>query len=154
MDDSKQYFEMCGKAEEIQKGHKWQAWDYCHCEITKKVVVVSGYETDAGCYGHEIPSYLFEDRGIIGTWVEHGGCGGEGKHIWLPTQAQLQEMVCKSVDDIMWMPTLFYWGAQDWYNVTEYVSKFQTAEQLWLGYVMHKKWQKVWDGNDWIKETA
>lgn len=147
------FIKMMEKAEEIQKGHKWQAWDYCHCEITKKVVVVSGYETDAGCYGHEIPSYPFEDRGIIGTWVEHGGCDGEGKHIWLPTQAQLQEMVRGDNTVDLMVDRFFEYFTLNWSCLSSFWWKESSFEQLWLAFVMKEKYQKIWDGNDWIKES-
>ena len=26
----------------------------------------------------------------------------------------------------------------------------KSAEQLWLMYVMHEKYQKKWDGEDWV----
>lgn len=68
----------------------------------------------------------------------------------LERQDQLQEMVCETVDKVMWMPTLFYWGEQDWYWVTKYAKQFTSMEQLWLAYVMEEKYNKRWDGDEWL----
>lgn len=32
-------------------------------------------------------------------------------------------------------------------------SYFPSMEQLWLAFVMKEKYNKVWNGNDWVKET-
>lgn len=35
---------------------------------------------------------------------------------------------------------------------TKYVMVFRSMEQLWLAFVMFEKFQKRWDGQDWVKE--
>ncbi len=83
--------------------------------------------------------------------------------IWLPTQAQLQKMVkpdCKE-----WWTQLIaeFWVFNNMCEYLEpfktmdekvkYLSHFTSMEELWLAYVMKKKYGKVWDGETWIKEA-
>lgn len=77
-----------------------------------------------------------------GKWVD-----GD---VWLSSQEQLQGMVCDTVEDVMLMPTHFYFGEQDWYHATAYALKFTTVRQLWLAFVMEEKYNKVWDGEKWV----
>ena len=66
------------------------------------------------------------------------------------TQDQLQEMVGG------------FGGFEEFYNefcfpyegefgIPQYMGSCTSMEQLWLAFVMKEKYQKVWDGNDWIK---
>ncbi len=66
--------------------------------------------------------------------------------VWLPHQDQLQEMVFKDV------------GLQSICSAIEQFSKsedgagitiFGTMEQLWLAFVMEKKYNKTWNGEEW-----
>ena len=56
----------------------------------------------------------------------------ESPSIWLPRQDQLQGMV----------------------EYTVGVNKFNSMEQLWLAFVMSEKYNKKWDGKDWIKKRG
>ena len=146
MDTSETYIKMCEKAVEIQDTWEIAAWDYCYCEKEARVVVLSGYETDAGYYGHGIESYSFRDEiEIIGTWSENRGCGGEGKHIFLPRQDQLQEMVLESnhPDELLKIIGHFHDFAC---GVTP---QFDSMEQLWLAFVMKERYSKIWNGEEW-----
>ena len=68
----------------------------------------------------------------------------------LYSQNQLQEMVkekelCDLIDRfVRWEEDTGYirWG-----------DKLSSMEQLWLAFVMQDKYQKVWNGTDWIKES-
>lgn len=122
MDASKEYILMCEKAEEIQK--KWD-WDSDFCCLYNRI--------DKKCYCN-VQLYVY--------------CGKEKKnlevdreiYVWLPRQDQLQEILgminYKHVKGIIldfayWCPT-----------VTE---EFRTHEQLWLAFVMYKKYNKIWN---------
>ena len=71
--------------------------------------------------------------------------------IWLPRQDQLQDMV-KSEYECDYDMNL---------DFTEFTTNLYTheqigasMEQLWLAFVMHEKYNKKWDGEDWVKEPG
>ncbi|KKL44676.1 hypothetical protein LCGC14_2363290 [marine sediment metagenome] len=71
----------------------------------------------------------------------------DSRYTWLPTQSQLQAMV--EVRGGLGVWDLFKqfgdwcgeWGGES--------GHFATGEQLWLGFLMHEKYQKRWAGEDW-----
>ena len=83
-------------------------------------------------------------------WLRDGD--GNAKYIWLPTQSQLQEMVEHHVAKA-------WFGAQAVCLVTrkqEDIDKWMSMsfEQLWLGFVMKEKYNKVWNGEAWLKQDS
>ena len=63
------------------------------------------------------------------------------KHcIWLPRQDQLQKII--KIPNSVRMEHFFRW----WKN-----NYFPTYEQDWLAFLMEKKYQKIWNGQDWTK---
>ena len=73
------------------------------------------------------------------------------KSVWLPRQDQLQELYKRE-----WVPghklDMFYkwfmYEAEGW-------GSRNSMEQLWLGYVMDKKYGKIWDSDKgWIKKEV
>lgn len=89
--------------------------------------------------------------------------GYEGDDIWLPTQSELQSMLLPDpqakdawgepfefdgkTDNVFWL----FLGFSESLQERKYSQ--QTGEHLWLRYVMKKKYGKVWDGNDWVKDA-
>ena len=163
MDTSPQYIKLCEKAEEIQGDWKPSAWDWCYCKIYREVVILSGYETDAGYYGHGIEESVFEPKWQAFCAVEEGGIKSYKEqesfkldHAWLPTQSQLQEMVgdYQMARDYIWgigsnldnEPYLFKGAFSE-----GYILSFNSMEQLWLAFVMKEKYGKIWNGTDWVK---
>lgn len=75
----------------------------------------------------------------------------DGELIWLPTQEQLQGMVKRG--DLL--NEIYWWtrdkGCVDWQ--TAYSKQFTSMRTLWLAFVMHEKYQKVWSGETWVKEV-
>ena len=73
------------------------------------------------------------------------------RHIWLPRQDQLQEMVnCRTASDYSrWAYKLL--APSEW--LWEYEGDW-SVEQLWLAFVMKEKHGKRWNGEDWIKEPS
>lgn len=73
--------------------------------------------------------------------------------IWVPRQDQLQEMV----KDISPIPSGLLWEFARWQDNATF-SRYGlkswedlTFEKLWLGFVMDKKYGKIWNGKEWIK---
>ena len=137
MDISEQYIEMSKEAEEIQllrreEKHKdtgkWVDGDF-YADIADHTSMAHPSYPDAWA---DEPYYLHHPI----------------EAIWLPRQDQLQEMLMNPPNtlcpDILTMLRLF--------NTFASVNpQFTSMEQLWLGFVMKEKYEKVWDGERWKK---
>ena len=71
----------------------------------------------------------------------------DGHRCWLPRQDQLQEMIIS-----------FGHGHQNsgiLIGVSSFSYKYRydngSMEQLWLAFVMKEKYQKTWNGKEWVK---
>jgi len=85
--------------------------------------------------------------------------GYEWLCIWLPRQDQLQEMVIgKGVLVGDWLDILDHFvmsegGLFDFFDehrIGETYNYTKSMEQLWLAFVMKEKYNKIWNGEDWI----
>ena len=154
MDTSEQYIKMCEKAVEIQEAWVPVLGDYCthpegawldtegwvitkYFDIEEKVKVFSGM---AFTHSHSFDYSNYET-------FEKADC------TWLPRQDQLQEMVSVPIgtfNDNFWtiLEDLRDWG----HNYAEFQQWIPLSmEQLWLAFVMNEKYNKVWNGEDWVK---
>ena len=146
MDTSSQYVKMCEKIGEIQKGWKLKELD--------QYVVISPSYRDGYITGEYIDGYYRQFREE--TWLEliierHSIGVKDVKIIWLPRQDQLQEMVTDFPDHPHTLIARFYdfdleYCAATWTETS--------MEQLWLAFVMHEKYQKIWDSKkeDWVND--
>jgi len=134
MDTSKEYIEMCEKAEEIQGNHKIVSGDYFNDgEICAEVLEVENNE-----------GYLI--KSIYGKYFLPSEC------VWLPRQDQLQEMI--NQDYLTGFIYDLYEFSKEWlYHDNGNDLRFTSLEQLWLAFVMYEKFNKVWDGKEWIKRS-
>jgi len=126
MDTSKEYIKMCEKAVEIQ-----------HEELLKGDYVVINEKTE-----------LIAD-------TMHYSPAELDTAIWLPRQDQLQEMVMDKFkgSSLYSMIDEFDWFCSESGLVfTDYAEQFTSMEQLWLAFVMKEKYNKTWNGEDWIQE--
>lgn len=149
MDKSQEYINMCKEAKEVQASWKPQAWDYIYRDelpdywlaayIENKVYVLSGYETDGDCYGPSLAYFDDEERELSN---------------FLPRQDQLQDLYMK---DCVYAEC----GNKTHCLIDEFqqfcldqcpgqTSQMQSVEQLWLSFVMYMKYQKLWDGKEWV----
>ena len=137
MDKSKKYIEMCEKAEKIQQ--LWQPnagdWFLEKSTLPLEIIIFEGwYVLRKDKFIQRIGpanNYDFFDKGKV--------------EIWLPRQDQLQEMIIDDFDDVQ---DMFYNFSRWIYN-----EPCETAEQLWLAFVMAEKFDKVWNGRRWIYES-
>ena len=120
------YIKMCKKAEEIQKVWKPALGHWVHLKS-----VVSNYKTSL--ITNEYPPIRYY----------------RNQSIWLPTQEQLQEMVLEDFSSFTKV------GA--FYDFLNYYIKKPECEriefsmnELWLAFVMKKKYQKIWLKEDWV----
>jgi hypothetical protein len=75
------------------------------------------------------------------------GCGNVS--VWLPRQDQLQKMLDGEPLNELDQLYDFKNSSSDIFGCTN-SEKFTTLEQLWLVFVMHKKYGKIWNGKEWI----
>ena len=70
------------------------------------------------------------------------------KTVWLPRQDQLQKLT--GIESI---PTLLSQFNKFVFTNVKYLSKFiDSCEKLWIAFVMKTRYNKIWDGKDWIGE--
>jgi len=140
MDTSEVYIKMCEKATEIQKKWKPKGADFMFNTAVEECCFIRVERT--------------QDRRYKDYYMDYN----EDRFLWLPRQDQLQEMV-KDWDTpssmfITGVPGLF-WSDETGYSkeddkLFDYYSEFNSFEQLWLAFVMKEKYNKVWNGTDWI----
>lgn len=121
MDKTDQYIKMIRKAPEIQEMRKRGARN----EIIKDKndFTVAFFPTENDRINHmEIDDY------------------------WLPRQDQLQEMITDNGYFRFSLIELFYRFCMNMMDIL----RFTSMEQLWLAFVMKTKYNKIWDGEDWI----
>ena len=126
---------MCEKAVEIQ-------------EIWKPNIMGGDYVCDEP---HTTLRWTITDDRRIDRqpWVK---CSHD---VWLPRQDQLQEMLefpTGSFKYNFWdaLADLYEWSfSANWEKFKDYIPL--SMEQLWLAFVMKEKYNKVWNGEEWIK---
>jgi len=140
LDKSAEYIRMCEEAKEIQK------------DIP---------DFDDGDFYYQYPGEGVYAWG--GKWSRVGGVyiagvdmwpSSDTKVVWLPRQDQLQETYYRM--DIQ----LDYRVITDMNGFIkenlEYVKQFTSLEQLWLAFLMFRKYGKVWDEEkeEWVNQNV
>lgn len=137
MDTSKKYIKMCSKAKEIQELWKPRAGDFNF----------KNGEVDIGIYG------MYVD------------ITQSGRPIWLPRQDQLQDLIKEDYRSVPNKKYISFRGMSEYFykfvdeNQLQMIDKngnktcvCESMEQLWLAFVMREKYNKIWNGRDWVKE--
>lgn len=142
MDTTKEYIKQNEKAIEIQKLWKPRISDYIYSiEYEKVFIIIDNLNDKFLC--------------ILPYRTDREFFPKKEKSIWLPTQDKLQEMVDpRDGSQHTLMENFWNWCNKD-YSFNTNLSNFavfKTMEQLWLGYVMETKFNKVWNGENWVKE--
>jgi hypothetical protein len=146
MDTSKEYIEMCRKAEEVQKLWKPVPGDFAYDIRYKDPIIIINYDKNTYIYGFNLVNELEFEECVLYF-------NSENDLIWRPRQDQLQGMLFTKwyhQDEVAQISTFSNWCKQNWIwgNSTE-GHCFNSHEQLWLAFVMHEKYQKKWDGKKW-----
>lgn len=146
MDTSESYIKMCEKAEEIQA--QWLNHD-TEGDFAVSTKTIEGYNGFWELKANEV--MIVGNDSEYDLTIEQQADIDETGAIWLPRQDQLQEMV-----GVNWVRTLndFGWwvndnSADEW--SFDNVLFWGSMEQLWLAFVMKEKYNKVWNGTDWVK---
>jgi hypothetical protein len=130
MDTSKEYIEMCEKAQEMQKlrgdGEYWESNDFL-AEHIKDMFI------QTGCYLQYFGTESFKNNKII----------------WLPRQDQLQEIIFNDFKDL----------SDPYFEMMESCYEYEndnpdippkTMEKIWLSFIMIKKYGKIWNEKEKI----
>lgn len=139
MDTSETYIKMCEKAEEIQSLRTMKTLkngDFYWCSWMGKAVA-SRYKS-----GVEVMMQILDYTSNLG-----------GYNCWLPRQDQLQKMVGGFPDNINSFYLFcgeFAYPEPEWVGLCSYTQQFTSMEQLWLAFVMKKKYSKVWKDDKWV----
>ncbi len=138
MDVSEKYIELCKKAVEIQdyrKKHKKTAMRY--------TLELGDYYIDP--ISHTV--CIYQVTTVISI---------RGTYIWLPRQEQLQDILKNDKngwylygDNVILLKEVYEWAKE---NFAPPLFGAASMEQLWLGFAMYKKYNKVWKGKNWVKE--
>lgn len=144
MDTSKEYLEMCKKAEEIQNLYSSED-EWNEGDVYARWYEYHHYE---GIYpaGEWIAGWTFNISGFDG---EYGLDHKASNHIWLPRQDQLQEIVGLN---------LRKYGEDKQPSILQLsflaiIKREYSFEQLWLAYVMKEKFNKLWQENSWVYQN-
>ena len=141
MDTTEQYVKMNEKAVEIQV-HNYADGDF--------VAYIRGRDGWVWASNGEPQVEVYYDFHRFNT--------DKIEYCWLPRQDQLQEMLPFGPPSQVHMMEDFMdsnYSSEIVGGVTEYKTAeqvFETWDQLWLAFVMKEKYNKVWNGEDWIKE--
>ena len=151
MDTSKEYIEMCRKAVDVMG--LWDSdvinWRNQGYSTKHECLVVEGQDGTAMCPKLSLLLFKKEREQYKKEFCEF-------EH-WIPLfyQDQLQGMVERSLSV---KSNGNHMAVQFAYFVSDHIENhihfgdvlLQSMEQLWLAFVMHEKFQKKWDGEDWI----
>jgi len=137
MDTSETYIKMCEKSEEIQ-GQRVAAW---HMMEANQV-------------------YFYDGDDVWFAYTVGEGLEQKLNKVWIPRQDQLQEMVKgeKHMHLLAYEFASYFHGTVDplyaYLGMDNFtVDADNSMEQMWLAFVMKKKYNKIWDGNSWINTT-
>ena len=145
MDTSETYIKMCEKVEEIQllrreehnmNTRKWQPGDFwCHIGLRPDNFVF--IVPDVKDAWDNIPEYIHHPRECI----------------WLPRQDQLQEMIdWEGKYNLVFVGSPQNIGLRVNKLTSYYDLRFSSMEQLWIAFMMKENYNKIWNGEDWVKE--
>ena len=136
MDTSPEYVRMCQKATEIQK--VWNTNDNSNyiAEILDNYALLNIY------MGH-----------ILNSSIRILKANNQGEnYVWLPRQDQLQDIFDTDFfGQLQFFSDCFESGntlRQELFGTTK------SWEQIWLSYVMFMKYNKVWNGGDWVRMNS
>jgi hypothetical protein len=145
MDTSTIYIEMCKKATDIQQN--WLNHD-TEGDFAVPSKTVRIYNRFWELQSNKVLIVGNDDEYDL-TITKQGDINKTGA-IWLPRQDQLQEMIGGNTQAQF---IEFFQYTCNW-DVEFFCRDSITFEQLWLSFVMKEKYNKTWDGVDWVKRVS
>lgn len=119
--------------------------------------------------GYLEPGIVWQDGNCFYNQYSISMPSNNDKLIWIPRQDQLQEMLPEDYDvdvpynmidciqseinDFEMYPYVSGGGgAIDGWSIKKYYQQFTSFEQLLLSLVMKEKYNKTWNGEEWVSE--
>ncbi|MCK5645030.1 MAG: hypothetical protein KAJ19_29795 [Gammaproteobacteria bacterium] len=177
MDISEEYIEMCNKAGPIQNikfENGYHEGDYIECDGKVRIVGHDFISLDEKLKVN--PWNVFRFAMLSSTAAGFSTINCEdlpheialeyGEYIieyiknplWLPCQDQLQDMLEEPLCDFNnysgmkgFKRHLGLIGELHEFAARKHGYKTNSMEQLWLAFVMHEKYDRRWDGSNWVK---
>lgn len=145
MDKSKVYIRMCERAAEIQ-----QQWPQKHGDF------FVGEKGRIECWIAGLHDTREVRRGVKVDRNPEQGVICIRKYIWLPRLDQLIEMAQVPGRRYELVTQEFFdWTRRDYGFIPGWPRQiFSSLEQVWLAFVMQRKFGKGWDGSRWIFASA
>ena len=134
MDTSKEYIKMCD-CPEIQKPDRHNRRDLKRGDF---YLASSKTLKDPKTFKH--PNGRYREINVYYSWK------GVYNYIWLPRQDQLQEMYLDGISEDRFV-TL-----DRFLNFVDSGNRGWSFEQLWLAFVMKEKFNKTWNGKEWVSQ--
>lgn len=143
MDTSKEYIKMCEEADGIQESWNPETGDYFGFAYPKNIAIemCCGYSEEDKDSEYDYNKLMVWDFDRI-KHRKKEGC------FWLPRQDQLQDMIVmeEPIDPTLWKLEDFY----NWCRQKSQQAVSSSLEKLWFAFVMGKKYNKMWNGIEWI----
>ena len=67
--------------------------------------------------------------------------------LWIPSQEQLQEMIGDYQKNLQVLCVVL-----NEKRINNRFNDFNSFEELWLTILMYEKYQKIWDGEEWVQD--
>jgi len=152
MDTTKQYLLMCEKAKEIQQ-YAIDNWInlrplFIYDKLLNKICICVWFpKTLRNLCNLKQDEHIIsiEQNNDIGVYIPEGTLGDV---IWLPRQDQLQDIL----KDTHW--TIYGYLEQITKFMSDYGSIDWSWEQVWLGFAMKEKYNKVWNGLVYVEQEV
>ena len=140
------YIRMCD-CPEIQEQRPYSGNggnEFWWCKLHNKAARYSDELQDVTCFVKG-----WEDCHTFYEWDER-----DPNLLWLPRQDQLQEMVL--ADEILDRMGIRFGESKHLFLTERFLpwAVLDTYEKAWLTFVMHELHNKLWDGQEWIKEGS
>lgn len=150
MDITPEYIKMCRLATEIQEPRSsgevpLEHGDYLFLDGQVVLYLAEGEEL----------AFQYENRDrlvIMEGWNDENSHERKIDHpvVWIPRQDQLQELINKEyVEPSAMINDLLRWVHQEDMYLEEIFHGSESMEQLWLTFLMHQNYAKVWHGGEW-----
>jgi hypothetical protein len=151
---------MCKQANVIQKSWEPKEGDWCFAHDDVHLV----------CDGEEWQT--LGEKQLLRPFCDYGNPAEDFDYyennikesIWLPQQDQLQEIYGEGMEYLSKSDNMFYKFLTDfscWITTTggprvfyqlHYKNQFKCVEELWLAFTMYERYQKIWNGKEWISK--
>ena len=158
---TKNFIKQCEQAEELQAWYKSDVKNVregdryiCRCDTCKENMFVNYVKDSDIDYINERdmtdvdPTYaaMVSLSGV----GEFGAFWDDGGFIYLPTQERLQEMIkYDSLTGIVF--ELHEFSHEYTFMDNGNDLRLNSMNELWLAFVMHEKWNKIWSNERWVK---